>query len=146
MAVAIQLYGYSMNYSLCSQYSSPSSRGRSVPLFWSLPWVQFSSRTNFGYSGIPSVSSPPSSSKLAHGNPSNSLGTATLSASQEVKEEGARREEGKRRRGVLFANFHDLSRGAGGEREDLQVRSGVARDKAGRMVEYIRWEISCRMV
>ena len=63
------------------------------------------------------------------------MGTATLSASQEVKEEGARREEGKRRRGVLFANFHDLSRGAGGEREDLQVRSGVARDKAGRMVE-----------
>ena len=80
--------------------------------------------------------SDPSSSKLAHGNPSNSLGTATLSASQEVKEEGARRrKEGKRRRGVLFANFHDLSCGAGGEREDLQVRSGVARDKAGRMVE-----------
>ena len=41
-------------------------------------------------------------------------------SAREWKEVGGRkggREEGKRRRGgVLFANFHDLSLGAGGER------------------------------
>ena len=137
-----------MNYSLCSQYSSPSTRDRSVPLFWVPPlgpifqshklWV-------FGYSLSQFSSLPPS--KLAHGNPSNSLGTATLSASQEVKEEGARRrKEGKRRRGVLFANFHDLSRGAGGGEERIFK---FARGWQGIRQEgwwNKRWEISCRMV
>ena len=105
-----------------------------------VPWVQFSSRTNFGYSGIPSVSSPSSLRSLlfktcARKSEQFFGNRDFICITGSEGREGARREEGKGRRGVLFANFHDLSRGAGGEREDLQVRSGVARDKAGRMVE-----------
>ena len=122
--------------SLCSGPSRPLG-----PIFQSHKlWV-------FGYSLSQFSSLPSSSSKLAHGNPSNSLGTATLSASQEGKGGGSK-PGGRKERGdeVFFSQTFMIwvVELEGRERIFKFARGWQGIRQEGWWNK--RWEISCRMV